>query len=140
MKWWIGINLKPTLPVLDWVDCYGAKHAEISSKRTTPHTSNIRLNENQNSMKDSPDRNSMLSHSARLKKVGMGVVYLICALTFFIYSIILTTNILTQLNPANSLFYYGTALICYGLIVVGLVLLWHRLSQSLSQAYSGLEN
>ncbi|MGJ8663469.1 MAG: hypothetical protein ACSHWU_07455 [Marinicella sp.] len=91
-------------------------------------------------MKDSPDRNSMLSHSARLKKVGMGVVYLICALTFFIYSIILTTNILTQLNPANSLFYYGTALICYGLIVVGLVLLWHRLSQSLSQAYSGLEN
>ncbi len=64
------------------------------------------------------------------------------ATTFFImiYGLILSTNLITQLNPLNpGIIYLATAL-CYGLVALLVVFLLLYAGKSMTQAFSGMTN
>ena len=80
-----------------------------------------------------------LDFVARLKSAAWALLCMVSAVFLLMYGLIFTTNILSQLNPVNTVINVIIGLGCYALIASGFYLLWRKFSQLLNQVFSGFK-
>lgn len=78
-----------------------------------------------------------ISFTSRLKSATWALLSLIAAIMLLLYGIIFTTNILTQLNHADTWFYTLVVVLCYLFITFGVVILSKVMSRHLKSAKTG---
>ena len=90
----------------------------------------------QNNNKDLTSKR--LDAKTRLKSAVKSVACLMAAVATLVYGVVFATNLSTLLNPVNSILNVMVALVCYGLVALVFVFLWHHFHRYMTQAISGL--
>lgn len=80
-----------------------------------------------------------LSQQERLTAVAKGLLYLILTITVLLYGLSLATNLNTLFNPVNAMLNILVAIICYGTVIVFVVIFWQLFSRYMTEALSGLK-
>lgn len=85
------------------------------------------------------NKREKLSPMSRFKRAGWALLCMLAAVVLLLYGVSLTTNLLTQLNPLNTLVYISVAVFCYAVIAACFYGLWQTFSRLLTQVISGFK-
>lgn len=85
-------------------------------------------------------RRNQFTVSQRLKQFALAVLLLVTALLAALYGLIITTNLLTQVNTLSSLNIYLLSTCVYGLVLLIFVWLCLQSKQALTRAFSSIKD